>query len=121
MLGSLHCIMLDSVHQLFTCPCNLSVDRKNKGTKKEKIRLAYYCRAIAMCKVNLLRSSPSAYCAATWSNRTTAVVARAASARNAIAPKSDADMKKEQLKKARQQNDDDDSDDSDAEEVYTQK
>jgi len=43
------------------------------------------------------------------------------SAKDAIAPKSDADMKKEQLKKARQQNDDDDSDDSDAEEVYTEK
>ena len=42
------------------------------------------------------------------------------SAKDAIAPTSDADMKKEQLKKARQQNDDDDSD-SDAEEVYTQK
>mmetsp|Transcript_4087 Transcript_4087/g.11836 ORF Transcript_4087/g.11836 Transcript_4087/m.11836 type:complete len:638 (+) Transcript_4087:53-1966(+) len=42
------------------------------------------------------------------------------SAKDAIAPKSDADLKKEQLKKARQQNDDDDSDD-DAEEVYAQK
>jgi translocation protein SEC63 len=41
------------------------------------------------------------------------------SAKDAIAPKSDADMKKEQLKKARQQNDDDS--DSDAEEVYAQK
>lgn len=42
-------------------------------------------------------------------------------AKDAIAPKSDADMKKEQLKKARQQKDDDDSDDDDAEEVYAQK
>jgi len=39
---------------------------------------------------------------------------------DAIAPKSDADLKKEQLKKARQHDDDDDSDD-DAEEVYAQK
>jgi translocation protein SEC63 len=42
------------------------------------------------------------------------------SAKDAIAPKSDADMKKDQLKKARQQTDDSDSD-SDAEEVYTEK
>lgn len=43
-------------------------------------------------------------------------------AKDAIAPKSDADLKKEQLKKARQQNDDDDgSDDDDAEEVYAEK
>lgn len=38
----------------------------------------------------------------------------------AIAPKSDADLKKERLKKARQQTDDD-SDSDDAEEVYTDK
>lgn len=43
------------------------------------------------------------------------------SAKDAIAPKSDADLKKEQLKKARQQNDDDDDSDDDAEEVYAQK
>jgi len=43
------------------------------------------------------------------------------SAKDAIAPKTDADIKKEQLKKARQQNDDDDDSDSDAEEVYAQK
>lgn len=42
------------------------------------------------------------------------------SAKDAIAPKSDADLKKEQLKKARQQPDDSDSDDE-AEEVYAEK
>jgi len=42
------------------------------------------------------------------------------SANDAIAPKSDADLKKEQLKKARQQPDDSDSD-SEAEEVYAEK
>ncbi|KAL3944725.1 MAG: hypothetical protein SGBAC_001196 [Bacillariaceae sp.] len=39
----------------------------------------------------------------------------------AIAEKSDAEMKKERLKKARQQTDDDSDSDSDAEEVYTDK
>jgi translocation protein SEC63 len=43
-------------------------------------------------------------------------------AKDAIAPKSGADLKKEQLKKARQQTDDSDSDDDDeAEEVYADK
>jgi translocation protein SEC63 len=37
---------------------------------------------------------------------------------DAIAPKSEADLKKEQLKKARNQDDDDDDDDDEAEEVY---
>merc|ERR1712085_71845 len=36
----------------------------------------------------------------------------------AIAPKSEADMKKDRLKNARNQDDDSDSDDDDAEEVY---
>merc|ERR1712232_1507627 len=39
-------------------------------------------------------------------------------AKEAIAPKSEADMKKERLKKARSQDDDDDDDDDEAEEVY---
>jgi len=42
-------------------------------------------------------------------------------AKDAIAPKSDADLKKEQLKKARQQPDDDSDSDDEAEEVYAEK
>jgi translocation protein SEC63 len=40
-------------------------------------------------------------------------------ASDAIAPKSEAELKKERLKKARNQDDDDDDDDDEAEEVYT--
>jgi len=40
------------------------------------------------------------------------------STKDAIAPKSEADMKKDRLKNARNQDDDDDSDDDEAEEVY---
>lgn len=43
------------------------------------------------------------------------------SAKDAIAPKSSAELRKEQLKKARQQGDDDSDSDSDAEEVYAEK
>jgi translocation protein SEC63 len=41
------------------------------------------------------------------------------SAKDAIAPKSEADLKKERLKKARNMDDDDDDDDESVEEVYT--